>query len=228
VARPRITARCETDLADLGTEAAAAIIEKFYELRAEAPTAGERVSGLQERPCASLHSGRYRAVTWYDQDHDVVWLLAAGIHRADSREDAYDQAIALERAGQLYPTDMDYAQLAADERHERLEREARALAVVRDEALAAADGAVRRYTSANDLYAELWAEVVAGLEEAEVVLRLRLRRGSTWLTAAELATLLAAVFLDQTPRQEVEEDYLFRRFAAYVRLPMHRPSVELP
>lgn len=137
MARLRITARCETALAGLGTEAAAAIIEKFYELRAEAPAAGERIVGLQQRPCASLHAGRYRAVTWYDQDGDVVWLLAAGIHRADSREDAYNQATALERAGQLYPTDMDYAQLAADERQARLEQEARDVAVLRDQALAA-------------------------------------------------------------------------------------------
>jgi hypothetical protein len=63
VTRLRITARCEADLADLGMEAAAAIIEKFTELRAEAPASGEVIAGLQQRVCASLHAGRYRAIT---------------------------------------------------------------------------------------------------------------------------------------------------------------------
>ena len=107
MARLRITARCEADLADLGVEAAAAIVEKFTELRAQAPASGEVIAGLQQRPCASLHAGRYRAVTWYDREQEIVWLLAAGIHRADSREDAYNQAIVLEQAGRLYPTDED-------------------------------------------------------------------------------------------------------------------------
>lgn len=76
MAQLRITARCEIDLADLGIEAAAAIIEKFYEMRAAAPAAGEHIVGLQQRPCTSLHAGRYRAVTWYDHARDTVWLLA--------------------------------------------------------------------------------------------------------------------------------------------------------
>jgi len=228
VAQLRISARCETDLADLGIEAAAAIIEKFYEMRIAAPAAGERTVGLQQRPCTSLHAGRYRAVTWYDHARDTVWLLATGIHRADSREDAYTQAIALEHAGNLYPTDADHALLAAAEWEARLTQEARALATLRDQALAAVDGVVRPYTSADDLYAEIWAEVVDGLEEAEVVLRMRLRRGYTWLSAEELAAFTTAVFLNQMPRQEVEEDYLFRRFAAYFQLPPNRPFTQLP
>lgn len=76
MAQLRITARCEIYLADLGIEAAAAIIEKFYEMRAAAPAAGEHIVGLQQRPCTSLHAGRYRVVTWYDRGRDTVWFLA--------------------------------------------------------------------------------------------------------------------------------------------------------
>lgn len=201
-------------------EAAAAIIEKFTELRAEAPASGEVIAGLQQRVCASLHAGRYRAITWYNHEREIVWLLAAGIHRADSREDAYNQAIALEQAERLYPTDEDYAELAADDQRTRLQREADDLTRLREEALAAADGLLRRYTSADGLYAEIWAEVVAGIDEGEVVLRLRVQRyGAGWLPADELAILLTALFAGHPPRAQDESDYHFRRFAAYFPLP---------
>jgi hypothetical protein len=48
VARLRITARCEGDLANLGEEAATAIVEKFTEVRGQAPAAGELIAGLQQ------------------------------------------------------------------------------------------------------------------------------------------------------------------------------------
>jgi hypothetical protein len=220
VARLRITSRCEADLADLGEEAAAAIVEKFAELRGQAPASGEVIAGLQQRLCASLHAGRYRAVTWYDREREIVWLLAAGIHRADSREDAYNQAIALEQAQHLYPTAEDYARFAADDQRNRLQQEADELARLREEVLAAADGIVRRYASADGLYAEIWAEIVLGLDEGEVVLRLRVQRqGTAWLSADELAVLVAAVFAGRQPQEQVERDYSSRRFAAYFPLP---------
>jgi hypothetical protein len=62
-------------------------------LRGREPDSGEPIAGLQQHVCKSLHAGRYRAATWYDREHDAVWLLAAGIHRADSQEDFYNQAI---------------------------------------------------------------------------------------------------------------------------------------
>ena len=139
MARLRITSRCETDLADLGEEAAAAIVEKFTELRSQAPASGEVIAGLRQRLCASLHAGRFRAVTWYEREQEIVWLLAAGIHRADSREDAYNQAIALEQAQHLYPTDEDYALFAADDQRNRLQQEADELARLRRERKAATD-----------------------------------------------------------------------------------------
>lgn len=77
------------------------VIDKFRELRMEAPEEGERVSSLAERDCLSLHGSRYRGVTWYDRERDGVWLLAVGVHREDSQEDAYAAAAALERAGRL-------------------------------------------------------------------------------------------------------------------------------
>ena len=79
---------------------------------------------------------------------------------------------------------------------------------------------VRRYTSADDLYAEIWAEVVVGLDEGDVVLRMRIRRGgAAWLSEEEVGILLATLFVDRSPREEGEDTYLFRRFAAYFPLP---------
>ena len=219
MARLRITSRCETDLADLGEEVAGALVEKFTELRAQAPASGEVIAGLQQRLCASLHAGRYRAVTWYDREREIVWLLAAGIHRADSREDAYNQAIALEHTHHLYPTDDDYARLSAEDQQGRLRQEAGDLTRLRAEALATGDGIIRRYTSADGLYAEIWAEIIAGVDEGEVVLRLRVQRhGARWLSADELAVLLTAVFAGRPLRDQAESDYHFRRFAAYFPL----------
>lgn len=166
MARLRITSRCDADLADLGEEAAAAIVEKFTELRGKAPASGEVIAGLDERLCASLHAGRYRAVTWYDREREIVWLLAAGIHRADSREDAYNQAIALEQAQHLYPTDEEYVRFAAEHQLNRLQQEADELARLREDVLAAADGIVRRYASAGG---KAIFEAVFRNEGAEIV-----------------------------------------------------------
>lgn len=66
-----MTARCEDDLEALPEDVAEDILDKLVSARATAPEAGERVLALRERPCYSLHSGRYRAVTWFDRQHDV-------------------------------------------------------------------------------------------------------------------------------------------------------------
>ena len=124
MARLRMTWRCMDALAYLPAADAEALEAKFFELRGQAPESGERVAGLQEHPCTSLHAGRYRGVTWHDVDHDAVWLLIVGIHREGSREDLYELAIAREQAGQLYPTSADYRGLADDTRMERVAREA--------------------------------------------------------------------------------------------------------
>ncbi len=87
----RITGRCQRE--DLTSPSlrpvAHLLIEKFHELRGQAPDGGEGISGLRDRPCKSLHASHYRGITWYDQQHDVVWLLAAHIHREGSHDDSY-------------------------------------------------------------------------------------------------------------------------------------------
>lgn len=221
MARLRITARCEADLNALETADAEAILDMFFALRGQAPDAGEPVAGLHQRVCTSLHAGRYRAVTWYDREHDVVWLLMAGIHRADSREDAYARAIALEQAGRLYPADVDYAALAIDEQRERLEQEAQDLARLRDQLLQSGAEQVLSYTSPDDLYAEIAAEFIEEL--AEVILSVRLHRRGKRLLDGELRIVLAGFFANHTFEERPEPRFRFRAFAAYFPLPPRLP-----
>ena len=124
MARAQVTARCEKDLDILPHDDANAVLEKFIEMRTQAPESGDLIDGLKDRPCYSLHSGRYRAATWYDGKSDIVWLLGAGIHRSGSHDDFYDLAIQLEQSGHLYPTTADYENVRAQDKADRLEREA--------------------------------------------------------------------------------------------------------
>jgi hypothetical protein len=225
VALLRITIRCEADFAVLDTTEAEALIEKFYELRGREPDGGEAIAGLVQRVCKSLHAGRYRAVTWYDREHDVVWLLAVGIHRADSQEDVYNQAIKLEQAGKMYPTADDYAALPAARRRQRIDEEAGVLMRFRDQLLQAATNATILYNSPDNLHIELSAEIIEEL--AEMVLRVRMqRRGPAWLTEQELEILLTAVYADHAYVEQTEPLFPFRRFTGYVPYSWRRTTAE--
>jgi hypothetical protein len=85
VARTRITARCEEDLAAIEPDDALGLIDKFEETRRQAPEAGDLINSLTGCPCHALHRGYYRAATWYDAQFDLVWLLAAEMHVSGDR-----------------------------------------------------------------------------------------------------------------------------------------------
>jgi hypothetical protein len=219
-----ITARCEIE--DLESPGLRPIVtqikDKLRELRTQAPEDGERVGSLRDRDCLSLHGSRYRGVTWYDRERDVVWLLSVGIHRDDSHVDAYAVAAALERAGRLYPTDADIAIAErdfGDTRHfATLKSEAAALRELRDEILRTQTGATHSYTSENDLYAELWVESIPSL--ALLLLRLRIYRRSTLaLGDADVAFFVKSIFADivlDEPMLVPDSDGRFRCFEGYV------------
>jgi hypothetical protein len=213
VAQPRITRRCAQDLRSLPAGVAEAVVRKFIADRAIAPEAAERIRGLTERPCYSLHSGRYRAATWFDQERDVVWLLGAGVHRADSPEDFYSVAGQRERSGQFYPTPADYAALEVAEQTDRLRASVRQLRSLRQAALAAPDAGRHRFTSGDGLYAELWAEAIPGL--ATVSLRLRAARlNGPFLADAEVAVIVSGTLGTDCVEKPDPDDagYLFRYF----------------
>ncbi len=196
---------------------AGALLDKFVELRTQAPDAGELINDLHEHPCQSLHSGRYRAATWYDAAHDVVWLLAAGLHRSGHRDDFYNVAVRIEQAGRLYPTADDYESFADEELSRRLVQEAMTLQEMREEMILARTDSERAYRSEHGLYAELSVEFIDRL--AVVAMRILLRRASgPWLTATELAILLeGALGVDARPKPD--SDWLYRTFEAYFPVP---------
>ncbi|MGP8151495.1 MAG: hypothetical protein ACLPXU_12535, partial [Acidimicrobiales bacterium] len=59
----------------------------------------------------NLHYGRWRGLTWHDEDSDVVWLLGVGWHESGSRGDAYATLEARDVAGTLMPDEQDYLDL---------------------------------------------------------------------------------------------------------------------
>lgn len=84
------------------------VIRAFLERRNQSPEGQETIQELQPQLTAySLHVGRYRGATWYDRAAAVCWLLAVGIHRDDSREDAYAYFASLQEAHVLLPTERD-------------------------------------------------------------------------------------------------------------------------
>jgi hypothetical protein len=217
VARTRIAARCEEDIAAIEPDDALGLIDKFEETRRQAPESGDLINNLTKRLYIFAAQGRYHAATCCDTQLDVVWLLAAGVHRSGDRDDFYTWAVGHERAGHLYPTAEDYEDFADDLHRDRLVQEAMALRAIREEVLTTPGAGRRTYTSMDGLYAEIWAEVIEEL--ALVVVRLRLTRLSgQWLGAHELAILVEGP-LGPNPRPRPEDDWRFRSFEEYVPLP---------
>jgi len=212
VIRARTTARCAADLATLSLEVTATLADKL-EQRLQAPESGELIDGLRQRSCYSLHAGRYRAATWYDIEHDVLWLLAAGIHISGDRNDFYNVAVQWERSGRLYPTSDDYQDLDNDERRDRSVRETMELRSLRDRVVSDPTLGHQMYESDDGLHAEIWAEIIEEL--ALIVVRIRMFRWhDRWIRDPELALLLQGVL--GSYHESVEDEWPYRSFEAYV------------
>ncbi len=92
------------------------IVDAFLERRARHPLGQETIQGLTSRIVAySLHSADYRGITWYQENHRVVWLLAAAFHRSGKRDDAYPYFISLDNEGRLLPKTEDVELLVAEQ-----------------------------------------------------------------------------------------------------------------
>lgn len=123
----RVTRRCaledlgcaEEDLGKSVEELAESnsVLASFVAKRSQNPEGQETVQDLTSRIVAySLHSGVNRGITWHDRNRDVVWLLAARLHRSGKSDDAYPYFVALDRAGTLMPAREDLVDLVASQR----------------------------------------------------------------------------------------------------------------
>lgn len=88
-------------------------IRVFVGKRSHAPGEGENVLNVQPYGhIKSLHVGKGRAATIYDDAQDVCWLLAfSETHAVGERRDAYAHFERLDSRGELLPSDSDYAAL---------------------------------------------------------------------------------------------------------------------
>jgi len=88
------------------------LVRAFVERRAQDPKGQEWTNlPVTSAPAYNLHFGRYRGLTWHDEDNDVVWLLGVGWHESGSTDDAYAVLKARDEAGTLMPDEQDYLDL---------------------------------------------------------------------------------------------------------------------
>lgn len=206
---PRITGRCLTDDLGLSREALtwdidrlASAHEIIIALRDRAHTGQEGQEPIRallpEIPAFSLHRGRWRGAVWHHQEIDVLWLLAAGFHRAGSRNDAYEHFTRLKANGAILPTRDDFEAFAAGEEHSL----SAVLAKEAPELLMQLDASRPREVVSARLGGRI--DVKLARDEAgriELAVSTKLRPGKTELDANWLVTVAAAFF----PAQQFED-----------------------
>jgi hypothetical protein len=94
------------------------VLADFVKKRMESPIGSETIRSLPRKKLIaySLHSGRYRAATWYHEKPGIVWLLAARWHEEGSPADAYPYFEALLLASRLLPTREDVERVVVHRR----------------------------------------------------------------------------------------------------------------
>lgn len=88
------------------------VVRVFVERRHQSPIGQEWTNlPVTAAPAYILQFGRYRALTWHDEESDVVWLIGVGWHESGSVDDAYAVLKARDQAGTLMPDEQDYLDL---------------------------------------------------------------------------------------------------------------------
>lgn len=118
----RVTERClEEDLGRSGTSefedlAGIDIVKELINGRSDRTEDRNEISPLTSGvPVWVLSRGHdHRGATFYDEDMDVVWLLAYGRHRSGEAKDFFPYCIELDEEDRLLPTDADYERMFDD------------------------------------------------------------------------------------------------------------------
>lgn len=88
------------------------VVRAFVQQRSQNPKGQEWTKlPVTLAPAHNLHHGRYRGLTWHDEDNDVVWLLGVGWHESGSRHDAYAVLKRRDEVDALMPDEQDYLDL---------------------------------------------------------------------------------------------------------------------
>ncbi len=168
-----------------------ALLEAFYVRRAQSPVGQETIEGLQANIVAySLHAGRWRGLTWHDEDLAIVWLLAGRYHRSGERDDSYPHFRGLPKH-QLLPTEGDYERV--------FDREAQAFAetVVDDVAAIAGQASAQPGEIVSGRVAGRIA--IRAVEQGgclQIAVKMQLYPGDEQVPAEWLMTVLAVFFPD--------------------------------
>jgi hypothetical protein len=123
---PRFTTRCERDdLKGLPTGIADGIQRKVQNrIDTESIESGDRYLSVPTPKMFTEHQGAFRAVTWYDEQTETVWICAVGRHYPDDRDprDLYQVARQLANDERLLPNRGDYVKREAVQLRADVER----------------------------------------------------------------------------------------------------------
>ena len=123
----RVTLRCLED--DLGLSPALfatrdareyssrhPAVGKFVDLRESAPNTGETIQSLVPFGAyRSLHTGRGRGATYWDEEFETCWLVAYHeYHATGDRKDVYEYFKRLDAGDRLAPTADDFENLLSE------------------------------------------------------------------------------------------------------------------
>lgn len=191
----RVTRRCLSE--DIGTDSPAPfddlknheIIKALVKRRSDSPSDTRKVSPLPGGPevFRLAYGDRHRGATWFDDDNNVVWLLAYAQHEFEGTGDAFPYFKKLHAQDRLLPDESDYEPLFAD-RTSRFAGVARHDALHLLEAARASPGIEQRGLVGGEVGVGVAVEIVETLTETYLAIKLH------GLTTENLPMLLAAFF----------------------------------
>jgi hypothetical protein len=213
----RVTLRCLQDELRLAPEDAGRhareldheICAAFVTQRSQNPIGVEKLQPITSNIEAyTLHAGRWRGVTWHDEEDNVVWLLGFGYHRSGEAGDAYPYLKQLDADGALLPTRADY-DLLYELRDAALPSELRRLAFEMLESARSSVGEEIRGVLAGAFPVSVVVENEGGLEAVWLAVSHRLIKGELDPPPEWLRFVVAAFFPDagfediQSPEQKL-------------------------
>lgn len=149
---------------------------EFVAMRSQSPEGQEYTKRLPHsyKKVFNLHAGADRAVTWWDRDRDIVWLLACGFHRSGQRDDFYPRVVDLDAAHELMPCVEDFVSAEPDPIEEFLDEFVEVARTLVDQARAnpfTEHARVVQDAARVGTYVELYVEADDRAEELTVSLR---------------------------------------------------------
>ncbi len=207
----RVTLRCirdelqlpEGDFRKHPSQLTHEICSAFVTQRSQDPRGVEKLQPITSNIEAyTLHAGRWRGVTWHDEEDNVVWLLGFGYHRSGETGDAYPYLKQLDANGNLLPTGADY-ELLYEMRDAELPQELARLASKLLDIAKSTPGEEVRDVLAGAFPVSLVVEIEDGLEAIWLAVSQRLVRGEID-PPPEWMRFVVAAFFPETSFEDIQ------------------------